>query len=43
MTVCYDPENPQECFFPSSNYSFVPVSFVLTFGFLAAGNLFDMS
>ena len=37
MTVCYDPENPQECFFPSSNYSFVPVSFVLTFGFLAAG------
>lgn len=37
IMVAYNPENPQECFFPSSNYSFVPVSFVLSFGFLAAG------
>lgn len=37
IMVAYNPENPQECFFPSSNYSFVPVSFVLSLGFLAAG------
>lgn len=37
MTVAYNPENPRECFFPSSNYSVVPVLFVLAAGFLAAG------
>ncbi len=37
ITLAYNPEDPQDCFFPSSNYSFVPVSWVLALGFLAAG------
>lgn len=37
ITVAYDPENPQICFFPSSYYSFVPVAFVIAAGFLMVG------
>lgn len=39
ITVAYDPENPQICFFPSSYYSFVPVAFVMAAGFLAAAGI----
>ncbi|MCM1236761.1 MAG: ribosome biogenesis GTP-binding protein YihA/YsxC [Ruminococcus flavefaciens] len=37
MTVAYDPIGPGNYFFPSSNYSFAPLSFVLAAGFTACG------
>jgi len=37
ITVAYDPDNPEVCFFPSSYYSFVPVAFVIAAGFLTVG------
>lgn len=37
ITVAYDPDNPANCFFPSSYYSFVPVAFVIATGFLTVG------
>ncbi|MDE7306949.1 MAG: DUF3592 domain-containing protein, partial [Clostridia bacterium] len=39
ITVAYNPENPSECFFPSSNYSVVVLVFVLSAGFTAAGGI----
>ena len=37
ITVAYDPDNPANCFFSSSYYSFVPVAFVIATGFLTVG------
>ncbi|MDE7439501.1 MAG: ribosome biogenesis GTP-binding protein YihA/YsxC [Clostridia bacterium] len=37
MTVAYDPQNPKNCFFPSSNYTVSVLMFVLSAGFTAAG------
>lgn len=37
ITVAYNPENPENCIFPSSNYSFVVLAFVMAAGFITAG------
>ena len=39
ITVAYNPKNPEECFFPSSNYSFVILGFVMAAAFTAAGGV----
>ncbi len=39
ITVAYDPANPEECFFVSSNYGFVILAFVMAAGFTAAGGV----
>lgn len=37
IRVAYNPENPEDCFFPTSNYPACVVMFVLGGGFLACG------
>lgn len=39
MTIAYDPKNPENCFFPSSNYSAAALIAALAAGFITAGGV----